>query len=150
MPARRARKRDGTTRLSEHALERVTGMSWSPPSDHAQLYAADALLVVALHGDVDLAATLPVHPWLDSVAALRAPGYVVDLRAVTFIDSTGLGMVLRFRRRVVEADAAFGLLCAPGLLRLLRVHGTLDLLRPSTTLDEALADVTRTGDQRHA
>jgi anti-anti-sigma factor len=143
-------ERDGRTGLCEHSLKRITGMTWPPPSDHARLYAADALLVVALHGDVDLATTLPVRPWLDSVAALRAPGYVADLREVTFIDSTGLAMVLAFRGRVAGTGAPFALVCAPRMLRLLRAHGTLDVLRPSITLAEALTDVTRTGDQRHA
>ncbi|MGQ4385556.1 STAS domain-containing protein [Streptomyces sp. SAS_270] len=136
--------------MSERALAPVTGTTWPPPGGRARLYAADAVLVVALQGDVDLAATLSVRPWLDSVAALRAPGYVVDLRAVTFIDSTGLSMVLGLRRRVTEARVPFGLVCATRMRRLLVAHGTLELLRPSTTLDEALADVTRTGENRHA
>ncbi|MFF4351054.1 STAS domain-containing protein [Streptomyces sp. NPDC001530] len=124
--------------MSEHTLERITGISWPLPGDHARLYAGAGLLLVELRGDIDLAAALHVHPWLDSVAALPARLYVVDLRPATFIDSTGLAMVLRFRRRVTGADTHFGLLCTRRLHRLLRAHGTLDMLSPADTLDEVL------------
>ncbi|GGN89124.1 hypothetical protein GCM10011579_083580 [Streptomyces albiflavescens] len=125
--------------MSEHALERINGVSWPPPSDHAHLYAGAGLLLVELRGDIDLAAVLHVHPWLDSVAALPARLYIVDLRPTTFIDSNGLGMVLRFRERVGRADMDFGLLCTRHTHRLLRAHGAWDVLSPAATLGEVLA-----------
>ncbi|WP_327426289.1 STAS domain-containing protein [Streptomyces sp. NBC_01236] len=125
--------------MSEHALERINGVSWPPPSEHAHLYAGAGLLLVELRGDIDLAAVPHIRPWLDSVAALPARLYVVDLRSTSFVDGTGLGMVLRFRERVTDADADFGLLCARRVHRLLRAHGSLDMLSPAATLDEVLA-----------
>lgn len=125
--------------MSTHALERINSVSWPPPGDHAHLYAGAGLLLVELRGDLDLAAVPHIRPWLDSVAALPARLYVVDLRRTPFVDGTGLGMVLRFRERVTGADADFGLLCARRVHQLLRAHGSLDMLSPAATLDEVLA-----------
>ncbi|WP_327406374.1 STAS domain-containing protein [Streptomyces sp. NBC_01288] len=94
-------------------------MSWPAPGQHALLGARDGLLVVDL----------------------RAPAYVVDLRRATFIDSTGLNLVLRFRRRVLERGAGFAVVCAPRTVRLLRAHGTLDLLDPVPGLPEAASRI---------
>ncbi|WP_406165153.1 STAS domain-containing protein [Streptomyces sp. NBC_00996] len=129
--------------MNEHALERIDAVAWPLPSDHAHLYAGVGLPLVELRGDIDLAAVGHVHPWLNSVAALPARLYIADLRPTTFIDSTGLGMVLRFRERVTRGDMDFGLLCPRRVHRLLRVHGTWDVLRPAATLGEVLAGRSR-------
>lgn len=125
----------------DNGLERVPTPAWPAPGEHALLGAPDGLLVVDLHGDVDLATATPLREWLDSVVALRAPAYVVDLRRTTFIDSTGLNLVLRFRRRVLEREAGFAVVCAPRTVRLLRAHGTLDLLDPVPGLPEAASRI---------
>jgi anti-sigma B factor antagonist len=60
--------------------------------------------VVALAGDIDLA-TIP-EARADVFAALTAnPGatVVVDMSAVTFLDSTGLGMLVSANRQAEEA-----------------------------------------------
>ena len=129
------------TLLYERGLEPVATSAWPAPGEHALLGARDGLLVVDLHGDVDLATATPLREWLDSVVALRAPAYVVDLRRTTFIDSTGLNLVLRFRRRVRESEAGFAVVCAPRTVRLLRAHGTLDVLDPAPGLPEAASRI---------
>ncbi|WP_405995528.1 STAS domain-containing protein [Streptomyces sp. NBC_00986] len=125
----------------ENDLEPMPTPAWPAPGEHALLGARDGLLVVDLHGDVDLATATPLREWLDSVVALRAPAYVVDLRRTTFIDSTGLNLVLRFRRRVLEREAGFAVVCAPRTVRLLRAHGTLDVLDPAPGLPEAASRI---------
>jgi anti-anti-sigma factor len=92
-------------------------------------------------GAHDRAPREPLRDWLDSVVALRAPAYVVDLRRTTFIDSTGLNLVLRFRRRVRESETGFAVVCAPRTVRLLRAHGTLDVLDPVRGLQEAASRI---------
>lgn len=129
------------TLLYESGLDPVATPAWPAPGEHALLGARDGLLVVDLHGDVDLATATPLREWLDSVVALRAPAYVVDLRRTTFIDSTGLNLVLRFRRRVRESEAGFAVVCAPRTVRLLRAHGTLDVLDPAPGLPEAASRI---------
>lgn len=127
--------------LHDKSLEQVPIPAWPAPGQHALLGARDGLLVVDLHGDLDLATATPLREWLDSVVALRAPAYVVDLRRTTFIDSTGLNLVLRFRRRVLEFEAGFAVVCAPRTVRLLRAHGTLDVLDPVPGLPEAASRI---------
>ncbi|MCW8097956.1 STAS domain-containing protein [Streptomyces tauricus] len=125
-------------------LKPVVTASWPPPAEHCGLYDGNGLVVVELHGDIDLACAARLRTWLDSVVALRASAYVIDLRAVSFVDSTGLNMFVRFCRRALTHEAAVGVLCRPDTLRLVRAHGTHDVLRPVTTFDEAVARATGT------
>lgn len=139
---RQERHGTGTDDLHDDTLEPVGTASWPPAGEHALLRAANGLLVAELRGDIDLATATHLRLWLDSLVAVAAPAYVVDLRPVSFIDSTGLNLLLRFRRRIIEVDRGFALLCDPGQLRLLRAHGTAPLLNPSGTLAEAMTGLT--------
>ncbi|AZP15670.1 anti-sigma factor antagonist [Streptomyces aquilus] len=128
----------GTDGLYENTLEPVGPAHWAPAGEHQLLKAANGLLVAALRGDIDLATATGLRLWLDSLLRLDAPGHVVDLRPVAFIDSTGLSVLLRFRGRVLGAERGFALLCDAGQRRLLHAHGTLHVLEPTATLAEAL------------
>ncbi|MCT9075897.1 STAS domain-containing protein [Streptomyces fulvoviolaceus] len=125
--------------MYENYLEPVTTASWPPPGDHALRRAADGLLVAELRGEIDLATVTQLRCWLDSVVSLRAPAYLVDLRAVDFIDSAGLNLLLRLRRRVLKEDGAFAVLCTANTRRLMGAHGTLAVLDPATTPAQAAA-----------
>ncbi|MDH6572486.1 anti-sigma B factor antagonist [Streptomyces sp. SAI-117] len=115
----------------------VVTASWPPPpGDHGLVRDPDGLVLAELHGDIDLATAHQLRCWLDSLVALAAPAYVVDLRPVSFVDSTGLNLLLRLRRRVIEGGATFSVLCGPGTRRLLRAHGTLDVFDPATMWHE--------------
>lgn len=128
----------GTDGLYENTLEPVGPAHWAPAGEHRLLKDANGLLVAELRGDVDLATATGLRLWLDSLLRLDAPGHVVDLRPVAFIDSTGLSLLLRFRGRVLAAERGFALLCDAGQRRLLHAHGTLDVFEPTATLTEAL------------
>lgn len=130
--------------MHDDSLEPVTTTSWPPgPAEPAFAGSVDGLLVAELRGEIDLATAHHLRYWLDSLAALAAPAYVVDLRPVSFVDSAGLGAVLSLRRRVVADGAAFAVVCAPGTRRLLRAHGSLELLDPADTVPEATARLAR-------
>ncbi|RRR81418.1 STAS domain-containing protein [Streptomyces sp. RP5T] len=88
-------------------------------------------------GEAGLGAAHRLRGRLACLVALAAPAYVVDLRPVSFVDSTGLNLLLRLRRRVLEGGATFSVLCAPGTRRLLRAHGTLEVFDPADTWDGA-------------
>ncbi|MFI9828995.1 STAS domain-containing protein [Streptomyces sp. NPDC051913] len=124
--------------MHHHTPEPVSPAYWAPAGGHTLLKDTNGLLIAELRGDIDLATAGGLRLWLDSVARLDAPGHVVDLRPVSFIDSTGLSVLLRFRRRVLAAEHGFALLCDAGQRRLLRAHGTLDVLDPAATLSDAL------------
>ncbi|MGX1372263.1 anti-sigma B factor antagonist [Streptomyces canus] len=88
-------------------------------------------------GEAGLGAAHRLRCRLDSLVALAAPAYVDDLRPVSFVDSTGLNLLLRLCRRVLEGGATFSVLCAPGTRRLLRAHGTLEVFDPADTWEGA-------------
>lgn len=56
--------------------------------------------VARLHGEIDLRAVPPLRARLDELTAGDRPYLVVDLRAVSFIDCAGLGLLCRARDRV--------------------------------------------------
>jgi anti-anti-sigma factor len=61
--------------------------------------------VVALSGEIDLASLDPVERELAAAVAEPPPLLVVDLREVTFLDSSGLRLILRLDRGQREAGS---------------------------------------------
>jgi anti-anti-sigma factor len=99
----------------------------------------DGVPVVAVTGEVDIATAPLLHAELTNQLA-QSPVLVVDLREVTFFDSSGIGVLLAAHRcaadlRVV-ADRA-------SVLRTLHFSGMDTVFRVHPTLGEALADLTR-------
>jgi len=140
-PARteQARQR-GRDTVRDNDLRPVITASWPPPpAGHGLKRGTDGLVLAELHGEIDLATAHQLRSWLDSLVALAAPAYVVDLRPVSFVDSTGLNLLLRLRRRVLEGGGTFSVLCAPDTRRLLWAHGTLDVFDPATPCEEPAA-----------
>ena len=73
----------------------------------------DGIVVVHLTGELDLYNAHAVRDELFVVASRNPDRVVVDLAAVTFIDSTGLGVLIEARTRLANRRAF--LLAAPGL-----------------------------------
>jgi anti-sigma B factor antagonist len=67
-----------------------------------------ALVVVTLEGELDVHAA-PAADAAMTTAAGSAPGVVLDLRGLEFIDSSGLKLVLVWHRRLAERGIAFTL-----------------------------------------
>ncbi len=92
--------------------------------------------VISVSGEVDLATS----PKLDSavIAALKfgTEGLVIDLSDVTFMDSSGLGVIVRGLKRCREADIALDLVITServlkvfgitGLDQVIPIHDSLD------------------------
>jgi anti-sigma B factor antagonist len=95
--------------------------------------------VVRLTGELDLYNAQAVRDELFAVAALAPDRLVVDLSAVTFIDSTGLGVLIEARTQLANRQAF--LLAAPGLetRRALELSGLDRHFAVHESLDEALA-----------
>lgn len=94
--------------------------------------------VVALEGEIDLS-TAPEAERRIGDAESREPGkLVVDLRRVTFMDSSGLRLLLTAHRRAEQAGREFALVRgAASVDRLLEVTGIADRLE---VLEEPPAD----------
>ena len=96
-------------------------------------------LIVKLTGELDL---YNAHLVRDELAAAAARGpvrLIVDLSELTFIDSTGLGVLIEARKRLANPRAF--MLVAPGLetQRALEIAGLDRLFAVESSLDDALS-----------
>lgn len=95
--------------------------------------------LVAVTGEVDIATS----PRLRAVLAERPRTeglLVLDLTAVTFMDSSGLSVVLNLQRETTAAGERLAVVCPPGPARLLlEVTGVDTELPLFATRDAALA-----------
>ncbi|KUM97344.1 hypothetical protein AQI88_08560 [Streptomyces cellostaticus] len=80
--------------------------------------------VVPLHGEIDLLTATALAQRLDELTAHPRPDLVLDLRPVSFIDCTGLGVLCRTRKRVLSRRGRLRLVAdSAGLLLILRATG---------------------------
>jgi anti-anti-sigma factor len=89
----------------------------------------DGAVVVVASGEIDLATSPRLREALVDPAA-RAPTVVLDLRAVTFIDSSGLGVIVGQQKRARESGDRFAVAIAGGspVERILEVTGLAGIL----------------------
>src|SRR4051794_40203188 len=86
---------------------------------------------VAVAGEVDLATSTTLNRELDAVLdRVPAPGRLrIDLAAVGYMDTTGVAVLLKGRRRALEQGCAFTVISAsPALARLFEITGLAMLL----------------------
>jgi anti-sigma B factor antagonist len=86
--------------------------------------------VLKLTGEVDVHAARRLSEPLSSLLGSSAPAIIVDASGVTFMDSTGLGALMRVHERLDRQGRALILVCPPGpVRRLLELTGLMDALR---------------------
>ncbi|MFI8304877.1 STAS domain-containing protein [Streptomyces sp. NPDC085927] len=100
--------------------------------------------LVAPRGELDLLTAPALSQRLDVLTAGAFPDLVLDLRAVSFIDCSGLRALCRARRRALSRGGRLRLITrSPGLLRVLhhtRLTGVFELLpRLPAELDAAVS-----------
>lgn len=84
---------------------------------HTRVSPDGRVVVLTAHGEVDIATAPLLRKALDAVAA-PTETVVVDLAGVTFLDSTGLGVLVGARRKML-----------PGGMRMLVVNASPSVLR---------------------
>ncbi len=95
--------------------------------------------VVAVTGDVDFRDAVEFRTYLTDVVAVGLP-VVVDLTDVTFMDSTGLGVLIQAHKRLTERGAVLVLVCPDNALRrLLRITALDRVFTIAPTLPQALS-----------
>jgi anti-sigma B factor antagonist len=96
-------------------------------------------LEVSVHGELDLAVAGLLDAELASIGADHA-GVVIGLGGCEFIDSTGIAVILRARRRFME-EGRFLAVCCPHdqTERILEITGLTDNGPVYATMEEALA-----------
>ncbi|MFI0999493.1 STAS domain-containing protein [Streptomyces galbus] len=99
----------------------------------------DGVLIVAAHGEIDLTSCAPLAQALAVPREATAPRTVVDLSGVTFMDSTGINLLIGADQAARGAQGWLRL-AAPteAVLRTMQLVG-LDSVIPSyRTVSEAL------------
>jgi len=84
-------------------------------------------VIVVLRGELDMTSVDEVRAVLDELHAVGWTSLVLDLRELTFIDSTGLSLLLSAEREARRAGAAFAIVDgSPAVARLLELVGLSD------------------------
>ena len=93
--------------------------------------------VVKLSGEVDIASTAALRDNLLGLVNRGVPSLVVDLRDVTFIDSSGVGTLLRvFHRQTLLGGAVHFVADQPAVLRVFELMQLDRRLHLTTSLAE--------------
>ena len=97
--------------------------------------AADGSAVVHVDGELDLAAAPRFE---EAVSSIRdAPGVVIDLTGCTFLDSSGVRILLETVRETSERGARLDLVAAdPAVVRVLEITSVDTMARVHASLDD--------------
>jgi anti-sigma B factor antagonist len=94
----------------------------------------------AVRGDVDLAAAPDLEAALEAAVRDSVGALLVDLTDVSFIDSTGLQVLLRTRGLLGREDRALALVCPHGpVRRVFELAGVSDVFALYATREAAAA-----------
>jgi anti-sigma B factor antagonist len=95
--------------------------------------------VVAVTGELDLASSPELEGKLDEVWSSDADQLVIDLRALEFMDSTGLSIIVGAHQRLAETGRKLSVVKGPPQVqRLLDLTGVSERLRLVDTPEEVL------------
>ncbi len=98
----------------------------------------DGATIVSVAGELDALAAPALDDFLAAQGAIEQ--LVLDLGDVTFLDSTGLGHVIKAYRSVTGAGGTFALVAtAPRVLKVLTITGVDERIGVWSSVDAALA-----------
>jgi anti-sigma B factor antagonist len=96
----------------------------------------DGTPIVIVSGEIDVASAPQLRSHLHEVCAAGTPVVVCDLREVTFLDSSALGVLVGALRRCRENDTEFRLVInSPRLLKIFEITGLTTVFQIVETLD---------------
>jgi anti-anti-sigma factor len=82
----------------------------------------DGASILVLDGELDIATSTKLDEQLEALVDRSSDDLVIDLTALGFMDSMGLQVLLRARRKLGRQERNLSLICPPGpILRLLAV-----------------------------
>jgi anti-sigma B factor antagonist len=95
----------------------------------------DDIAVVVVRGEIDVASAPELRTHLHELCATGAPSVAVDLRSVTFLDSSALGVLVGALRRCRENDTDFRLVIdSPRLLKIFEITGLTSVFEITESL----------------
>ncbi|MEU6379905.1 STAS domain-containing protein [Streptomyces sp. NPDC046909] len=109
-------------------------------SPHHTEHFSGGATVVELRGEIDIRTASLLAARLDALTTGPHPDLVLDLRSVSFIDCSGLGLLCRVRNRIVARGGRLRLVSdSPRFLRVLRCAGLAGVFEIHPALAEAPA-----------
>jgi anti-anti-sigma factor len=100
----------------------------------------DDIAAITVAGELDLALSAKVTPEINAAIRSSARAVLLDLGAVTMMDSSGLGLLVNAYRRLDHASRALAIACPPGApRRALELTGLDRELPLYETREQALA-----------
>jgi anti-sigma B factor antagonist len=93
-----------------------------------------------VEGDLEAFTVSEVAPALHALQPAPRSALVVDLLGVTFLDSSGLSLLVELNRRTSELGARLRLVCAPSTLRLLMLTHMDQVLSLYASVADAVTD----------
>ncbi|MCD9624631.1 STAS domain-containing protein [Rhabdothermincola salaria] len=103
---------------------------------------ADAVTIVAVTGELDMASAPRLRQELVSLASAGRTTIVIDLAGVDFLDSTGLGVVLGALKRVRAAGGDLALArTEPQVAKVFEITRLSDIMPLHDTIEAAIAAV---------
>jgi anti-sigma B factor antagonist len=102
----------------------------------------DGILVIAVEGEADMTTAVKFNEIFFSAARSGVRRVIVDLRGVSFIDTTMLNALVVGHRRMVRDHGCFAVVCdSLRVNRVLAITGLTQILDVFGTRDAALAHV---------
>ena len=99
----------------------------------------DGTAVVAVAGEIDVYTSPLLQERLVEVLKDGSSSIVLDLSAVTFLDSTGLGVLITGLKRCRSAEGDLVLVTAqPNVLKVLEITGLNDVFQIHDSVDDAI------------
>lgn len=96
--------------------------------------------IVDVEGELELHNTPRLRTQLHAVCDTEQPRVVVDLSGVTFIDSSGIGVLVGALKRAREHGGTLVLVCPqPRVRRVFEITGLLKAMQLFESLDEAIS-----------
>ncbi|MDA8096984.1 MAG: STAS domain-containing protein [Desulforudis sp.] len=107
----------------------------------------DSTLVARLQGELDMQVTDALRSALDqALNASGAKNMLFDLRLVSFIDSSGLGVILGRYRRIADKGGRLAFVnVEPPVRRVLELSGVLRISTEFQDEQQAIADLAQGG-----
>lgn len=109
------------------------------PTRHLRVRHDRGHTVLEFRGEIDIASAAEITPRLDRETGRPGARVVLDLGQIEFFDCSGLRLLYRARRQVLDQGGQVHLVCAhPLTLRMLRITGLARLLPPRPALEDVL------------
>ncbi len=97
--------------------------------------------IVAVRGELDISTSPVLRDRLVELGSSRTTKLVVDLEAVEFLDSTGLGVLVGGLKRMRSKDGDLVLVCTkPRILKVFEITALTRVFRIAASRDEALQE----------